>query len=327
MDQTDRDTLWDEYLLKSKLLEEMVDSIGSITDSTADGKVKIVDDGGDLVNNNLDAVDCGKDSKAISNDGAKGKSKIELESEFNQANNKLDELKQLFTDLKIFLPAYNLRRAQETLNNLKDKIEGKRKNLLPRKKFTFKAQLVPLKVTAASSDVDDQGTPKETKDLVFGSFFGFKDIVDGNLSIERSESSGKDIQLINLTNCKVFIKGRPCSVSVFQCTNSEINIGPVDSSVFINSCSECSFQIMCHQLRIHQSRNCQFNVHLTSRGIIEDSTGLVFTPFSWSYSGFDEDLQLTSLDVSSNNWDAIDDFDWLVADKPSPNWSRLKSES
>lgn len=315
MEQTDRDAMWEEYLKKAKLLEEVIDNVG--TDSSHDSV-----DSGDV----NDAID-GDSLKKSKDDQANEKTKAHLEEKFNQLTNQLDELKHLFAELKIFLPAYNLRRAQEILNNMKDKIESKRKLILPRKKFSFKAQAVPLMVMAASADPVVQGMSKETKDLIFGSFFGFKDIVDGNLIIERSQSLGKDIQLINLTNCKVYIKGRPCSVSVFKCTNSEINIGPVDSSLFINTCSDCSFQIMCHQLRIHQSRNCQFKVHLTSRGIIEDSSGLVFTQYSWTYPGFEEDLQLTTLDLTNNNWDAIDDFNWLVKDKPSPNWSRLNITS
>lgn len=35
----------------------------------------------------------------------------------------------------------------------------------------------------------------------------------------------------------------------------------------------------------------------------------------------DDHFQKSGLDKSSNNWDQVDDFNWLVADVPSPNWS------
>lgn len=252
-----------------------------------------------------------------------GDDKSSLESKFLQSMDALEELKKQFCDMKIFLPAYNLRKAQEILNNLREKIDKKREVCFPRKRFSFKAQPMPMKLVATSQHQSlDTEKKKEPTDFILGSFYGFKDIQDAILTIERDESYGKDIQLINLTKCKVQIKGRPCSVSVFKCTDCEINIGPVDSSVFINNAYGCKFQITCHQLRVHRSEKCNFNVHLTSRGIIEDSTNLTFSKYSWEYAGINEDAKLTSLDLNNNNWDKIDDFNWLVKDRPSPNWTR-----
>ncbi|XP_074594095.1 tubulin-binding cofactor C [Brevipalpus obovatus] len=253
-----------------------------------------------------------------------GGDKGHMEAKIHNFIERSEQLKKKFTDMKIFLPAYNLRKAQEIMNNLRDKIEAKRNQCLPRKRFSFKAQPLPFKLVATSQHTLE-ASRREPQDFILGSFYGFKDIQEAVLVIDRDESSGKDIQLINLNKCKVSIRGRPCSVSVFKCYDCEIFIGPVDSSFFVNNCHGCKFQIMCHQLRVHQSKSCSFNVHLTSRGIIEDSTNLTLGKFSWTYPGMEEDLKLTSLDLSNNNWDKIDDFNWLVKDKPSPNWKLISS--
>lgn len=285
MDQTSRDQLWNDYVREARRLE--------------------------------DELNC-----AMVHDD----DKASLEKQFRAAVDGLEALKKKFADMKIFLPAYNLRKAQEILNSLRDKIDKKRDACFPRKRFAFKAQPMPMKLVATSqhqsSDKGNTASKKEPTDFILGSFYGFKDIQDASLTIDREESFGKDIQLINLSKCKVLIKGRPCSVSVFKCTDCEINIGPVDSSVFINNSYNCKFQITCHQLRVHRSSKCTFSVHLTSRGIIEDSTNLIFSKYSWDYPGIEEDARLTSLDLNNNNWDKIDDFNWLVKDQPSPNWTR-----
>ena len=37
-------------------------------------------------------------------------------------------------------------------------------------------------------------------------------------------------------------------------------------------------------------------------------------------------LQEAGLDEGVNNWDKVDDFNWLALDKPSPNWTVLPED-
>jgi hypothetical protein len=94
--------------------------------------------------------------------------------------------------------------------------------------------------------------------------------------------------------------------------------------VFVDGCVDCIFHLACQQLRIHNTKHCNFYLHVTSRAIIEDSTHVGFAPYSWKYENIELHFKTAGLDVNRNNWDLVDDFNWLASDKPSPNWHILK---
>jgi len=45
------------------------------------------------------------------------------------------------------------------------------------------------------------------------------------------------------------------------------------------------------------------------------------------YARLDEDFHKAGLDLTRNNWSAVDDFNWLAADKQSPNWSVMNEDA
>ena len=38
-------------------------------------------------------------------------------------------------------------------------------------------------------------------------------------------------------------------------------------------------------------------------------------------------LQMSGLDKTKNNWNKIDDFNWLSANEPSPNWKVIEESN
>lgn len=52
----------------------------------------------------------------------------------------------------------------------------------------------------------------------------------------------------------------------------------------------------------------------------------MFAPFTWSYPEILEDYRLSGLDRNRNNWDQVDDFNWLAMGEKSPNWSVIPEE-
>ncbi|KAG7222275.1 hypothetical protein INR49_027279 [Caranx melampygus] len=101
----------------------------------------------------------------------------------------------------------------------------------------------------------------------------------------------------------------------------EILCGPVSSSVFVDQCKNSTLVFPCQQLRTHNTTDTQVYLHVTSRAIIEDCQGVSFAPFSWSYPTLEEDFSVSGLDRDRNNWNQVDDFNWLAAGTPSPNWT------
>lgn len=75
-------------------------------------------------------------------------------------------------------------------------------------------------------------------------------------------------------------------------------------------------------MRVHEAMDTDFYLHVTSRAIIEDSKCVRFAPYNWTYQGYEDDLTSSGLKTGVNNWDEVDDFNWLSKDK-SPNWTIL----
>ena len=61
-------------------------------------------------------------------------------------------------------------------------------------------------------------------------------------------------------------------------------------------------------------------VHITSRGIIEDTHSVHIAPYSVNYSELQDDFKAAGLNSAVNNWTMIDDFNWLNKNEKSPNW-------
>lgn len=81
------------------------------------------------------------------------------------------------------------------------------------------------------------------------------------------------------------------------------------------------------QVRIHNSRDCEFHLRVRSSPIIEDSTQLRFGPISdrQHKAEFDGDRfgvfvqEIEGFCVENGSWKAISDFNW-IKEEPSPNW-------
>ena len=48
---------------------------------------------------------------------------------------------------------------------------------------------------------------------------------------------------------------------------------------------------------------------------------LLFAPYKLTYDDIDSHYNESGLSQEVNNWNDVDDFNWLVKDKQSPNWS------
>ena len=138
--------------------------------------------------------------------------------------------------------------------------------------------------------------------------------------------SNRDIWLHDLENCSVVIKGVPSTLHMTQLVNCRVVGGPVLSSVFLDNCRDSKIVFGCQQLRCHKSSRCDFYLHIRSRAIIEDCSECRFAPYSRDYPGREEEFAKAELEPGINNWDQVDDFNWLSSVEPSPHWSVLKGD-
>lgn len=247
----------------------------------------------------------------------------------------LDESLEQFKSLKDLLdlngsdlPQYVRKVSQEKINQLQQSINDAKRLIQPKKTFKFNAkrQQQIKQSTHGKPLVADQVDSEQPNLEQLPQFsFGLRDKRDEHLQLRPDEVDAKDIQLCNLVNCVVAIHGNPSTVHIIDCKNSRISCGPVSTSVFIDRCSDSVFQLFCQQLRVHNTYDCTFHLHVCTRGIIEDSSRLRFGRYEFDYEQLESDIVRSKLNRSVNNWDKIEDFNWLVKNKQSPNWQLLTS--
>lgn len=295
----------------------------------------------------------------IENISSAGISKAELIAIFDELAVSVQKLQKFATDSGLFLSSYDIRHTQDEVSKLQSLIDEKRDDLMPKKKFAFKARkkassqnqtnnnttgtstngnaslkLAPNGkdgcIDEADSKVADGSNTKSTEnskpsllEQYQNNLSNVSDKTDENITLGADEINGKDVAFNNLTSCTIQLCGSPSAIHMDRITNCKIFCGPVPGSVFLDNCVNSTLVLSCQQLRVHHTKDTMFYLHVTSRGIIEDTTEVQFAPYNWTYPGIEQDYEKTELNQDRNNWDDIDDFNWLASDKRSPNWSLL----
>ncbi|CAL1599568.1 unnamed protein product [Knipowitschia caucasica] len=251
--------------------------------------------------------------------------------ELEQAASQTALLQKFLNDSILFLPSYDLRQAQAALQKLHTAINDARGEARPKKKFAFKARTKATDVkdvthanadaTHANADVTDAVHERiETEQCTFSNLSGV------TVTITAQEVSQRDVLLSHLEDCRVRLQGAPSSLHLKHLQRCELLCGPVSSSVFVDHCEQSVLVLACQQLRTHNTKDTQVYLHVTSRAIIEDCSGVSVAPFTWSYSGLDQDWTVSGLDRNRNNWNHVDDFNWLSTTEASPNWTVIPEE-
>lgn len=249
--------------------------------------------------------------------------------ELTEVEKQLQELQLMVREVACHLPAANVRMVQEQFGALRAQADGIRERLKPRKRFAFKTGR-QRPSSGKGKDSSSARLEQETKGVAANAALrntaattattvGFRDRCGETLELEGV--AGKDVELDSLVDCEVFV--RSCLATLFarRLRNCRVHCGPVAASVFVEGCEGCTVRVPCQQLRVHDTRRCEFLVHIQARSIIEDSTELVFGPYDYTYSGDERDWEALGLDRDGvNNWVLVDDFNWLAADRPSPNY-------
>lgn len=236
------------------------------------------------------------------------------------------QLQKFLNDSMLFLTQYDIRQAQAALQKLQTSLTEAREQALPKKKFAFRSRTKATDKAPAQAadtpapDAVDSGSTKAEGAASF-EHCGISNMNNEFLTKTAEEIQKRDVLLTHLTNCKVRLFGSPTTLHLKHIDSCEILCGPVTTSVFVDHCSNSTLAIPCQQLRTHNTTNTQVYLHVTSRAIIEDCNGVSFAPFSWSYPTMEEDFALSGLDRDRNNWNQVDDFNWLAAGTPSPNWT------
>ncbi|XP_059180681.1 tubulin-specific chaperone C [Centropristis striata] len=254
-----------------------------------------------------------------------GADRAVVSQRLEEATAKTLQLQKFLNDSVLFLTQYDLRKAQAALHNLQTSLTEVREEALPKKKFAFRNRS-KASDKAPAPDAPDAATPAESDSTQVDAASeqcGFSNMDSVSLMKTAEEIHKQDVLLTHLTNCKVRLFGSPSTLHLKHIDSCEILCGPVSSSVFVDHCRNSTLAVPCQQLRTHNTTDTQVYLHVTSRAIIEDCRGVSIAPFSWSYPNLEEDFAVSGLDRDRdrNNWSQVDDFNWLAAGTPSPNWT------
>jgi len=105
--------------------------------------------------------------------------------------------------------------------------------------------------------------------------------------------------------------------------------------VHLEKATACHFSIASRQIRIHETRNCDFYLYVLSGPIIETCSELRFAPYNFSYERYSQHMMDAGLaaDISStdsnnehNKWAQVEDFNWLRV-QHSPNWCQVEEQN
>ena len=268
-------------------------------------------------------------TKIDESNGNESELKLKLSSDYELISNRTEILQKYFTDNTAFIPNYEIRKAQEHLAKLKRLSQDKRDEIFPKKKFGFKSKqkMTTLENTIETTQSDLE--KKATQTTEFNPIFTensctIKDTDNANIIKLPSEINSKDIGIVNVKNSCIQLLGNPSVMHGNNIENSTILCGPISGSGLFYKMKNVKLVIGCHQLRIHDSYDCQFYIHLGSRAIIENCSNVKFAPYSWTYPNIEDHFTKSGLDPNQSNYTNVDDFNFLKLNQKSPNWSFLE---
>ncbi|CAK1600678.1 unnamed protein product [Parnassius mnemosyne] len=250
-----------------------------------------------------------------------------LPSHFDNIKREVNELQKYVVTSSFFLKEFNMRKYLGIVQNLQSKCYELEDRYVPRKKFGFTKKKLPKSDSHKQNSIDDHdGVDKVDSNKWDEKFFGFDSQNGKVLLLENDDLFQRDVALRNLKNCTIGLKGVMGTLHLTNLDNCVILSGPVTSSVFVDKCTNCKIVAACQQLRMHTSNKCDIYLHVTSKGIVEDCSEIRTAPYNLRYDDLEKHFNMSSLDRNNNNWDSLDDFNWLAPDVPSPNWSILDAK-
>jgi len=250
-----------------------------------------------------------------------------LGAHFEAVNDAVQNLNKYLAESKLFLPTYDLRKSQEKIDSLQEALSTARNTLMPRKKFGFKnkskakvstvtADAVTTTTTTTTTDDAKKIAERDEGDYVV------KDRTKDRLCISENLDQ-RVVGLFRLEDCDLLLRGSPSAMHLRDLRRCRVFVGPVSGSIFLDRCQDCVFVLACQQLRIHTTYDTSFYIHVTSKAIIEDCSRVAFSPYNLDYPSLEADYVTSGLDRSRNNWQSVDDFNFLSTEAASPNWRIL----
>lgn len=131
-----------------------------------------------------------------------------------------------------------------------------------------------------------------------------------NETIIRSNGdlSGNPFNANNLTNCRIIIEDFCDSINIDKCEDCIFILSAIRGSIFIRSCKNSRFMVICGQFRCYDCNNCAFLLHSKTGPVIESSKKIKIGCGQIGYEKLIENMKNAQLDPLINNWEDVHDF-------------------
>ncbi|KAJ8350864.1 hypothetical protein SKAU_G00259940 [Synaphobranchus kaupii] len=146
---------------------------------------------------------------------------------------------------------------------------------------------------------------------------GLKDATVGRLP---GKLNGQQFVIQECENCCIFILDHSATVTIDDCINCRVVLGPVKGSVFFRDCKDVKCVVACQQFRTRDCKKMEVFLCCATQPIIESSTGMKFGCFQYYYPELAGHFKDAGLSVFNNNWSNIHDFTPVCGET---NWSLL----
>ena len=269
----------------------------------------------------------------------------ELSAKFDREHGKdsvdsvklVEECRQLLSTVQLYIdnnraliPSYILKTASNSLKKLETRINDSGKSKLL---FKFSAKSSASKDSKPQKTQVTQTKPTKVEDSskaqdIHQDFFGFQNRIGETLELKQgADVDLKDIKLVNLQDCTIRIFGLASTIYIRGLKNCSVVVCLACRAITITNSSDCFFKFICQQLRIDSTVKSVFHTYTSARAMLEASSELKFGPLDLNkvegltIEEIRELLRRANFDESKNNWNCIDDFDWLAPNCPSKNYS------
>lgn len=245
------------------------------------------------------------------------------------------------------LPSFDIDKAQSTITTYETKIQEKRAGA-GKKKFSFKSATT-VKSTATASKPTATTTPSATaassttETKAASSAADVDEEIDPNRSLQKltketiildaerllttdgpTKGLPGDFSLYKLSNCEIRLHGLTTALRLSHLTSCKIICAPTNGSIFVQHCKDITLISASRQIRIHDTFDSTFFIYTQSRPTIEHCKGLKFAPYNATHDNMDQWLLKCEFALERNEWENVQDFNWLRAN--SPNWSAVPLE-
>ncbi len=192
------------------------------------------------------------------------------------------------------------------LDNLTKRYTDYKDKINPKKKFTF-SNKASTKNQSENINVDSLKTDDSINILNNNIMDNIKndqdEMIVSNKNNEKIIFTLEDVKgrnslfLENLIDCEIHILFNFKALYAKEIKNCKIFIGSISGGSHITDCSNCSFYLITHQLRIHKNHNTNFNIIVSSNPIIEDCTRLIFSSLKIKYKDFENNLTVFNISI------------------------------